>query len=78
MPTAEEKSAKAEDYALIERARVINALFTFTTYSPDEECERRVAAVGALTGLCRLQECRGFRRRKPLSSPIQSAEEKIE
>ena len=65
LPIIEEKKRKAEDYIFIKRVRVINTLFTFATNSPEEERLRRAAAITTLTALYRLQESRGFRRRRP-------------
>ena len=65
LPVAEEEERKAEDYIFVERVRAIDTLFTFATDSPEEERPRRAAAISALTALCRLQESRGFRRRRP-------------
>ena len=70
LPVAEEKERKAEDYIFAERVRVTDTLFTFATDSPEEERQRRVAAISALTALSRLQESRGFRRRKDSCSTI--------
>ncbi len=75
LPMVEEKEVRTEDYVFVERVRVIETLFTFATGSPEEECQRRGAAVSALTALCRLQESHGFRRRKD-SSTIKSEREK--
>ena len=47
LPVAEEKERKAEDYIFAERVRVIDTLFTFATDSPEEERQRRVAAISA-------------------------------
>lgn len=75
LPMAEEKETKTEDHVFVERLRVIETLLTFATGSPKEECQRRGAAVSALTALCRLQQSHGFRRRKN-SSTINSDREK--
>jgi len=75
LPVIEAKEMRTEDYVFVERVRVIETLFTFATGSPEEECQRRGAAISALTALCRLQESHGFRRRKD-SSTIKSEREK--
>ena len=62
LPLLEEDTVKVEDYVFTERVRVINALFTFATSSPENECKRRAEAINALTALCSLQEGRRFRR----------------
>jgi hypothetical protein len=72
----EEPEKRAEEYNFVERVRAIETLFTFATGSPEEECQRRGAAINALTALCRLQESQGFRRRKD-SSTIKSEQEEI-
>ena len=71
LPSAELEKAKAEDYVFVERVRVIDAIFTFATSSPEEECRRRVEAINALTALCRLQEGKRTRRLKPSASDSQ-------
>ncbi|MCJ1343077.1 hypothetical protein MMC31_001268 [Peltigera leucophlebia] len=58
LPVVEEETVQVEEYAFMERNRVIQALFTFATSSLEEKCRRRVEAVNALTALCRLQEAR--------------------
>ena len=68
LPSAELETAKAEDYVFVERVRVIDALFTFATSSPEEESRRRVEAINALTTLCRLQEGKRPRRSNPSAS----------
>ena len=68
LSTVESKEMKAENYIFVERVRAIDALFTFTTSSLKAECQRRVAAIDALTTLCQLQEDKGFRRRKAASN----------
>lgn len=66
LPIIEEKTVGAEDYVFAERVRVIEALFTFATSSPEEECKRRAEAINALTALCSLQE--GSRSCRPKRS----------
>ena len=66
-----ELETTVEEYVFAERVRVINALFTFATSSPEEECKRRVEAIDALTALCRLQEGKRACRPRPSASPIQ-------
>ncbi len=78
LPVTEERKMKTEDYVFVERARVIDTLFTFATNSIEEEIQRRGAAVSALTALCRLQESQGFRRRKDISSTTKPEREKTE
>lgn len=64
LPMAEIDAVKEEDYVFAERIRVIDALFTFATTSPEEECKRRSDAIDALTALCRLQGAQRAYRRK--------------
>ena len=64
------ETATVEDYVFVERVRVIDALFTFTRSSPEEECKRRVEAINALTALCRLQEGKRPCRPKASASTI--------
>ena len=64
LPIASEATMEVENYILAERVRAIDTLFTFATGSPEDECQRRAAAINALTMLCRVQEGRGFRRRQ--------------
>ena len=59
-----------EDYVFVERVRVIDALFTFATSSPGEECKRRVEEINALTALCCLQEGKRLCRPKAFASTI--------
>lgn len=68
LPVVEEETVQVEEYAFMERNRVIQALFTFATSSLEEECRRRVEAINALTALCRLQEARRPRCPKPSTS----------
>ena len=70
LPVVEEEMIQAEEYAFMERIRVIQALFTFATSCLEEECRRRVEAINALTALCRLQEARRPRHPKPSASDI--------
>ena len=70
LPVVEEETVQTEEYAFMERNRVIQALFTFATSSLEEECRRRVEAINALTALCRLQEARRPRRPKSSASDI--------
>ena len=64
MPVAEQENLQAAEYVFAERIQAIDALFTFTTSSTEEECQRRAAAITALIVLCMKQESQGFRRRK--------------
>ena len=64
LPVAEQEALQAEEYVFVERVQAIDALFTFATLSPEEECQRRIRAINALIALCKKQESQGFRRRK--------------
>lgn len=64
LPVAEQESLRAVEYVFAERVRAIDTLFTFATLSTAEECQRRAAAIDALTALCKKQENQGFRCRK--------------
>ena len=72
LPSVELETVKVEDYIFVELIRVIDALFTFATSSPEEEGKRLVEAINALTALCRLQEAKrpfhltGSVRHRPL------------
>lgn len=66
----EEKIVQVEEYAFIERNRVILALFTFATSSLEEECRRWVEAINTFTALCCLQEARHLRHPKSSASDI--------
>lgn len=57
-PIEVDAALETKHYIFTERSRVIEALFTFATSSVEEECERRVEAIKALTALCNLQESR--------------------
>ena len=59
LPVVDERVMKS-DYLFMERAGVIETLFTFATESPEEKRQRRDAAISVLTTLYRLQESRGF------------------
>ena len=74
VPLAIEKRTKAKFYVFPERGRVIDALFTFATSSPDEECKARVNAINALTALCKLQETRHTFRQKSSSTNVKLEE----
>jgi len=63
-PVAEQEVIQAAEYIFAERVQAIDALFTFATFSTEEECQRRAAAINALIALCKKQESQGFRRRK--------------
>lgn len=65
LPSVELETVKAEDYIFKERVWVIDALFTFASLSPEEECRQQVKVIDALTALCRLQEGKCSRRLKP-------------
>ncbi len=62
MPVGDHQNPRAADYVFAERVQAIDTLFTFATSSTAEECERRAAAINALTALCKKQESQGFRR----------------
>lgn len=64
VPVAEQENLQAAEYVFAERVQAIDTLFTFVTSSTEEECQRRAAAINALTALCKKQESQGFRRRK--------------
>ena len=64
LPVAGPASLRVAEYVFAERVQAINTLFTFTTSSTAEECQRRAAAIDALTALCKKQENQGFRCRK--------------
>ena len=64
LPVAEQENLQVVEYIFAERVQAIDALFTFATSSPEEECQRRAAAINALIALCKKQENQGFRRRK--------------
>ena len=64
IPVADHKSLRTADYVFAERVQAIDMLFTFATSSTAEECQRRAAAINALTALCKKQESQGFRRRQ--------------
>ena len=64
LPVAEQQNLQAAEYVFAERVQAIDALFTFATSSPEEECQRRAAAINTLIALCKKQENQGFRRRK--------------
>ena len=68
--SVEPETATVEDHVFVERVRVIDALFTFATSSPEEESQRRVEAINALTALCRLQEGKRPCRLQPFASTI--------
>jgi len=63
-PVAEQEVIQAAEYIFAERVQAIDALFTFATFSTEEECQRRAAAINALIALCKKQESQGFRRRE--------------
>ena len=64
LPVEEQENLQAAQYVFAERVRAIDTLFTFATSSTAEECQRRAAAINALTALCKKQDSQGFRRRK--------------
>ena len=72
---AEEIKTTAEDYRSLERTCVNEALFIFVNASSEEECQRRAAAIIALTALCQSHEGRDFRRRKNFPSDIKHERE---
>lgn len=51
-PVAEQEAFQAAEYVFAERVHAIDALFTFATSSTEEECQRRVTVINALTALC--------------------------
>ena len=63
-PVAEQEALQAAKYVFAERVHAIDALFTFTTSSTEEECQRRVTAISALIALCKKQKSQGCRRRR--------------
>ena len=63
LPAAEQENLQVAQYVFAERVQAIDTLFTFATSSTAEECQRRAAAINALTALCKKQDSRGFRRR---------------
>jgi len=64
LPAAKQEAIQAAEYVFAERVKAIDALFTFATSSTTEECQRRAAAINALSALCKKQDSQGFRRRK--------------
>ena len=71
-PIKYEPGSSVEQFALVERAYVIDALFIFATSSPAEECCRRSTAISTLVALCDLRE--GWRARKWPAEPRVKAE----
>lgn len=70
LPVAHEETVQVENYAFIDRVRVIQALFTFANPSLEEACRRRVEAINALTALCHLQKAQQPRRRRCNTSDV--------
>lgn len=58
------------------RLKVIDALFTFTTSSPEEDRKRRVRAINALVALGRIQDGYRYpvrRGKRPSLVPVRQA-----
>ena len=64
LPVAEQDASQAAEYVFAERFQATDELLNFASSSTEEECQRRAAAINALTALCKKQESQGFRRRK--------------